>query len=619
VAIGVIKLMAPRGRAAARRSVLVFVCCVVVPRLAAAEAAAQPTVGRLVKSRAELSQVELGGERRYALQGNSLRFPVRLAPGAFVRTAFGVLDDVVGDTARQPVEFTVSLVTKDKRKQLLFRRKVSGRDAAQWSEIRLTLRRRLTPAGEVEEELDADLLLEGTPTRHPMPEESIVWEVPRIEPAPRGDGPNLILLSIDTLRADHLGCYGYERSTSPSIDRLASEGVLFEQVVSSSSWTLPAHASMLTGLNPTRHGAVRPTRPLATRLDTVAELLWDHGYMTAAFTGPPFVSAQNGFAQGFGRFRVSLDAEQITMGFGNKVDWALDLMEQRRAQRFFVFLHTYAVHLPYRPEAPYDNRFDAEYLGRYKDHFDLGDYRESNEGRDLTDAEVRHIEALYDGEIAQTDAVIGELISGLRSRGLAQSTCLVITSDHGEEFDEHGDLLHSDAKLFRELLHVPLIVWCPREIKQARRIDSLVSLVDVAPTLLSLAGVEIPPGLDGVDLAPLWREEAKSVRETAYSERSSELLRSAGTTASLRGARFKLITSPSDGRRQLFDLLLDPGETEDVSARHPRVVKKLIKELHALQRAGRLELADSGAEAASSEAELDPADLERLRALGYAP
>jgi arylsulfatase A-like enzyme len=612
------KWVAPRRGASARRCVLV--CAGVALLLAAARADAAPTVGRLVGSRAELNQVALSGGWRYALPGNRLRFPVRLAPGAALRTAFGVRREVAADAARQPVEFTVSLLIDGQRKQLLFRRKVVGAAALRWSDIRLTLRRRLKPDGEVEEgELVADLLLEAAPLREPIPEESIVWAAPRIEPAPRGDGPNLILLSIDTLRADHLGCYGYERATSPNLDRLASEGVLFERAISSSSWTLPAHVSMLTGLNPPRHGAARGGRPLAERLDTVAELLWDHGYATAAYTGHLFVTAEQGFAQGFGRFRAALDSEQISERFGRKVESALDWMEQRRAERFFLFLHTYAVHLPYRPEPPYDQRFGTECTGRYETCFDNADYTESNDGHDLTETELRQVQALYDGGIAETDAVIAELLSGLQARGLAQSTCLVVTSDHGEEFREHGDLLHHHAKLFDELVHVPLIVWCPREIKAPRRVDSLVSLVDVAPTLLALAGVEAPPGLDGVDLSPLWRGETNSVRQTAFSEVDMAVKLASGKNASLRNDRYKLITSSLHGQRQLFDLSVDPGETADVSAEQPQMVKKLLKEIRAQQRVGRLDRVARDAESVDADVEISPADLERMRALGYAP
>jgi len=586
--------------------------CAIAQLVACEPAVVAPSAGRLVTSRAALRQVTLHGERRYALLGERLRFPVRLAPDAVLRTAFGIRSRVAGDSVGQPFDLTVALVVDGQRKPL-FEIEVAGVAASSWSDIRLPLRSPLGPdAKGGEREIVGDLLLEATPRRRPVPEESVVWEVPRIEPVPRGDAPNLILLSIDTLRPDHLGCYGYERSTSPNIDRLAKQGILFERVISSASWTLPAHASMLTGLDPSRHNVVRnsQTEPLAERLDTVAELLWDNGYETAAYTGQLFLTAARGFAQGFGRFRDSLDAAPVKR-FPRKVQWGLDWMEANRDRRFFLFLHTYAVHMPYRPDPPYDQRFDPEYQGVFKGGFDMDDFTRSSDGRDLSAAEVAHLRALYDGGIAQLDAVVGDLISGLQTRGLAENTCLVVTSDHGEEFREHGDLLHNHDKLFEELLRVPLIVWCPREANVPRRVDSLVSLVDVAPTLLALAGVDIPADLDGVDLVPLWRGTTNSVRAAAFSEVEK--------IASVRDDRFKLIWTPQRGIRQLFDLSVDGGETEDVSTRHPRIVKQLFKELRARRQRGRLEREESDTASARSPADLGDAQSERLRALGYTP
>jgi arylsulfatase A-like enzyme len=325
------------------------------------------------------------------------------------------------------------------------------------------------------------------------------------------------------------------------------------------------------------------------------------------------LTAERGFAQGFGRFQAVPD--MVGKPFGAKVKRALEWMEEVRAQRFFLFLHTYAVHLPFDPEPPHDQYGDPGYEGPYKRSFGPGELAQTEDGRDLTDADVRQLEALYDGGIAELDTIVGELINGLRNRGLAQSTCLLLTSDHGEEFREHGDLLHHHAKLFDELLRVPLIVWCPRLIAAPRSIDTVVSLVDVAPTLLALAGAPIPPGLDGVDLAPLWRGEVAAVRDSALSEVEAGPQGGQGSVAALRDEHYKLIERMPGGQRQLFDLRDDPAEIKDISRREPRVVKRLLKELRARRRVGRLERGEGMVPAAQPT--MDAATLERLRALGY--
>jgi len=607
--------------------------------LFASAAAAVPTRGRLVESRRDLISATVGGVTRYALAGPRHRFAVRVDPSAVLTTAFGVDADAAGAAAGREVEFVVSFV-RDGKREVLFRRREGGMSVVAWSDIRFTVRPRRAPE-EAQGEIAGELWLEAYATRGAVPGESIHWTPPHIGPVPREDGPNLILLSIDTLRADHLGCYGYDRDTSPNLDALADDGVLFENAISSSNWTLPAHASMLTGLNPSRHGAVRPGGccPVPAELETVAELLWDRGYTTGAFTGDGLLRPGLGFAQGFDHFEEELDAADGATGFAAKVGRALAWMESVRSQRFFLFLHTYSVHMPYQPRPPYDVKYDPEYQGPYAKSFESADVKSTDVGRTLTARQVDHLEALYDGGIAEMDATVGDLVTGLRNQGLMRVTCIAVTSDHGEEFHEHGGLLHGSIGLFDELLRVPLIVWCPEGVTKARRVEGVVSTVDIAPTLLDLGGAEISGDLDGISLVPLLRsaapviaptplrldvgsislvarpdEEAFSPREMTISEVDAGVQWVEGSVAAVRTRRYKLVEKQPGNERALYDLLTDPGETKDLSREQPRIVKQLLKRLRAERRpAG---AAATGGEAVP-EPTLDQATVERLRALGY--
>lgn len=365
--------------------------------------------------------------------------------------------------------------------------------------------------------------------------------------------PNILLISIDTLRADHLGSYGYERETSPNIDALAAQGVRFADCVSTSSWTLPAHMSMLTGLEVSAHGICddalwrrreadgeRP--PLPSRGTFLPEVLRARGYRTAGFHSGMYVEERFGFGPGFelyekiGRtiywradpawierldaLREAQDHEGLEAWMqeqpelfdrekplaGDGVDQATAWIEALRAEQadepFFVFLHLFDVHTDYVPPPPYDTLFDPGYEGSFDGTMVSphdGPFRADMDPRDL-----EHVIALYDGEIAWVDSQLGRLFEWLEAQGLAQDTLVVLTSDHGEEFFEHGHKLHRKT-LDRESIHVPLILRWPAALPAGVVVDEPTGIVDIASTIYSLLDVAPPPGLSGVDLGPLWR------------------------------------------------------------------------------------------------------------------
>ena len=302
--------------------------------------------------------------------------------------------------------------------------------------------------------------------------------------------PDLVVYLIDTLRADHLGCYGYPRPTSPRIDAFARQAVRVREARAQSSWTKPAVATLLTGLYPVSHGAQRRSQGLDASVVTLAERLSTRGYETAYFGTNPTVTAKFGFEQGFsefhylsqprGRRRGHVDASEIHR---EVVAW---LDRRDRAKPFFLVVHTLDPHDPYRPREPYRARFaadvDVETACCIRPHELAALDAEGARAR------ARAMIDLYDGEIAQNDAAFGELLDELERRDLYDRAAILLTSDHGEEFFDHGGWRHAST-LYEEVLRVPFLFRLPGGAHGGGAIDGPVDQIDVAPTLLELAGI----------------------------------------------------------------------------------------------------------------------------------
>ena len=317
---------------------------------------------------------------------------------------------------------------------------------------------------------------------------------------PEKTPPNLVLVSLDTLRADHLSYDGYERPTSPRLDELASRAVVFRNAISSSSWTLPTHGTMLTGLLPAQHGATRVERGLPGGVLAVAEMLRTAGYRTVAFTDGGLLDPRWGLAQGFDRYEttpgepwLSKDAAVV---FGAAEEW----LRENRFEPYFLFVHTYETHQPYENREGFADPFlEPGYEGRFAD----AAAPDSVDPGPISAADLRRIVALYDGEIRRLDHYLGRFLDTLEASGGGRAG-LVITSDHGEEFLEHGHVGHGHGKLYDENVRVPLIVRRPGG-GEGRVSATPVTTADVVPTLLALADLPIPANLPGsslLDLAP---------------------------------------------------------------------------------------------------------------------
>jgi arylsulfatase A-like enzyme len=429
-------------------------------------------------------------------------------------------------------------------------------------------------------------------------------EVPQLRP----DTPhNVLLISIDTLRADHLGCYGYNRPTSPNLDALAAEGAVFEDASATSPWTVSSHFSILTGLFPRSHGVNGWAKPMPTDIRTLAGHLQELGFATGAFVNHLILNAERGFGTGFETFLVE-DEKLNPRGKSQTIlDNAGRWLEQQGQARFFLFVHLYDVHSSYISMPRFKRRFIGEYEGDVNGYAQqLKDFRLGT--LDWSDDDVGHLVDLYDAGIAQLDDTLGGFFDGLKARGQWDNTLIIVTSDHGEEFLEHGDVLHGGT-LYQELLHVPLILRGPG-IPTGRRLGHEVTLVDLLPTVLSFVGLPPPGDVEGVDLRPTLLDPALQPPERwIFAEADKWFNKERGNyRRSIRRGRYKLHYDHLSDGRTLFDLEADPGEEHDISAEHPELTETLWAKLQEYM---------AGSREVDATIEVSPEEIKALEALGY--
>lgn len=409
---------------------------------------------------------------------------------------------------------------------------------------------------------------------------------------PASGTTSAVLLCLDTLRADHLGSYGYPFETSPSIDALAAESVVFERAIAQSATTLWSHRALFQSRLVSRTAADAPV---------LAEALAAAGLRTAAFTGGGYVSAEFGFGRGFERY------EEDRGGLAVSLPKAEAWLRERDGEPFFLFLHTYDTHLPYDPPPPFDTMYGDAYQGPVTGGSSRSLLRQQRglDGVDrgaaspLTAADRARLVALYDGGIRYADDWVGELRGMLERLGLAETTVLVLYSDHGEEFRDHGSWIHSHS-VYDELVRVPLI-WHEPGLAP-HRVSSQVRLLDVAPTLLETLGVRAAAGFAGQSLVPLLAG-GRGDHRPAVSEM--------GRHESLAVYPWKLIRGV--GAPRLFDLSSDAREQRNLAAQEPDRVAELSRALE-------LAIGSGAADRSVDEIErvgVDPALTERLRELGY--
>ncbi len=401
--------------------------------------------------------------------------------------------------------------------------------------------------------------------------------------------PNVILITIDTLRADALGSYGQALPTSPRIDRMASQGVLFEQTATSVPSTLPSHASILTGKQPYAHGVrANAGYQLTAENVTLAEILRDYGYRTAAEIAAPVIGRRTQLNQGFGQYRdlesfdatpleITVNGEPLTLQERSATDvtnHGLRFIAQNRGSPFFLWLHYFDPHAFYRVPDPYHQRIP---------------------------------ESEYHAQVLFTDEHVGKILDALGSLGVRDRTLVVLTSDHGESLGEHGELTHSFF-VYEATMRVPLIFWGPGLLGTPRRISAPVRTVDITPTILDLLGLPPLANIQGVSLRPLIEGTRRDLGLTAYGE-STEPLQVFGASV-LRFVREGDWKYVHKVRPELYELTSDPGEEHNLWEKHPERGERLRQRLYAL-------IATAPDLTGDTTVEIDDTTREHLQQLGY--
>ncbi|MAE61930.1 MAG: hypothetical protein CMJ49_11310 [Planctomycetaceae bacterium] len=403
----------------------------------------------------------------------------------------------------------------------------------------------------------------------------IIWFSQPAHPRPR----NVIIISLDTTRADHLGGYGNTRTITPNIDQFAAQGVLFETVYAPAPMTLPSHATMMTGLDPPAHGVHdNLTYKLHEDHTTLADILGRRGFETGALISTFVLDSRFNLDQGFAAYDDHLggDAEvhNNERVAGQTVDRALDWMRQNADLPFFMFLHFYDAHDPYEPPEPFRSRF--------KDN-------------------------LYAGEIAYMDQQVGRVLDELTSLGLDDETIVIVVADHGEMLGSHGERTHSYL-IYQPVIDVPMIIRTPGSLTD-HRVTEPVGIVDVAPTICGVLGINALDDTNGEDLSPfLFDPDLQVDPRTFYCESVTPMTYSAGPLLGLIDGQWKYIHGPSP---ELYDLAADPAESNNVAAAHPQTVAKLNEQLRQF-------LKKYGQQYIVSLAPVDDDAIQRLESMDYA-
>jgi arylsulfatase A-like enzyme len=389
------------------------------------------------------------------------------------------------------------------------------------------------------------------------------WSPPSPQPLPAAK-PNVLLISLDTLRPDHLGCYGYQKPTSPNLDRFAAQAIRFSNCRSQAPWTLPSHMSLFTSMLPSSNTVDNINKVLPDDIPTVAQLLQDNGYHTAALVNNGQMQAHWGFQRGFKTWReFAVDTREGNCD--SITSAALDQMKATQAP-FFLFLHYFDTHYPYASPEPYRKQM-ATTLTRAQTETLCRKHR--SPGPDMDRGDLANLVAEYDSCISWLDHELGRLFAAV-----PPNTLVVVFSDHGEAFKEHGWLMHG-ATLFEEEIRVPLLIRLPEESPRPAVVDDSVMLLDVAPTILAHCGIRRPVTFQGSDLGPLFKGEKLPPRLIPS---ESKAVLEGRLTLSVVLYPLKATYSLFDGR---FDLYKLPDETKPMAATDQAAAEALFKPLRA--------------------------------------
>lgn len=426
---------------------------------------------------------------------------------------------------------------------------------------------------------------------------------------PREMSPNVLLIVIDTLRADHLGCYGYEKDTSPNIDRFSKTGTLFVNAYCQMHTTGPSHASIFTSTYPRRHGVLKNGWLLAPSFPTLAEILKKNGYVTGAVVSSFALNSRFGYSRGFDHYDEAFSTEDSTMG--NNIIWenhqvtgafdqradvttrkVIDWLEKHGRKKFFLWAHYFDPHAPYSPPEPYDTLFTLK-----------------------MDTSLSREIAHYDGEIRFADREVNKVLDQLQYQGIDSKTLVIIMSDHGEGLGQHGWMQHG-MHLYDEETRIPLMLRLPGVIPENLRQEATVESIDLAPTILDLLGIDPEQGFSGLSLVPMIKDPEKAAGHKVFLERrlyETERLLGVdlkGNKFGLRDGALKYIWAPEEKTSELYNLEQDPGELENLIDQHSDLSRAMQDTIGRWKKEQ-----DTGHE--TPKQLVDPDAREKLRSLGY--
>jgi len=454
--------------------------------------------------------------------------------------------------------------------------------------------------------------------------------------------PNLVIVVLDTVRAKNLSCYGYPRETTPYLDELCSKADLFKNAFTPGIWTIASHASLFTGTYPSRHGALNLHRHLDSRYITLAEVLSSTGYQTMAFSENGFISMKEfGLSRGFKEVegfnypkskikKIIYKAKKFVIGCNDTGAYVTNqfvkrwLKRKESRQPFFMFLNYMEAHAPYI-------HIQKRYLNRYLSKAEKGEFKNINQDRQkfltrsgiITEQQFDTLRSVYDAQISYLDFRVKELIDILKSRNIYDNSIVIITSDHGDLIGEH-DLVHHSYSVYEELIHVPLIVKLPGNLRNGKVHDSLVSLLDIFPTIVDLLEIKNDVLKNQLQGANLFSNGSPEDRDYIFVECERPKNEFSETypnfdfsifdrqILAIRSNRYKFIWG-SDGRHELFDIEKDPCEKRNVINELPLLASQLKERLFDWYNSfEKVSIGECGEEVTTNE-EIK----ERLRALGY--
>ncbi len=504
---------------------------------------------------AAVRNATVGGTARRALvgggHGGRISYAIQLPEGAHLALA-------VGAEAGQGGAALVR-VALDGRPARTLQEVTAG---AQWRDLLLDLGDAAGHAARI------DLIARGPGIAWAEPRIVVKASPPAAAPKPRPHFDHIYVWMVDTLRADKVHAYNPKtRVQTPNYDAFAADATRFAWATVQGTWSLPSHASLLTGVYPTLHRATAHESKLAPEVPFVAEELRQDGYKTAMFSSNGYISAKWGFDRGW-----DIDKNFIRESLPNSADylwktakaWITPLLPKRQ----FVYLATIEPHVAYTPK--------KEFLAKYWDKPYTGPIKQVQSGVQLglikagklkvTDTDKAYLEALYDGEVTGSDALFAKFIADLKQMGLYETSVVAVVSDHGDQFYEHGSVGHGDT-VYQELTHVPLIVRAPGLMPKGHVVNADVEMMDMAPTLLDLAGAKADPRMLGASLVPLAFDEV-GVSPRAAMTVDGQVARG------LKVERYRLV-SKGPGRMELYDDYADPREQKDIAADRPIALRSM--------------------------------------------